>query len=379
MDNSSFIQDLGRSFIISALLPASVFIFFVIFVLLGGFQLPVTIADDKLFGPVLISIIVFTILSGWLGYALYSSTTSIFQLYEGYSLPRPLKNILLRQQKYLHQKRSESIKSWEETLKQKEKSDASIIGDLRQSAYDELQSMVRRSPIDENYLLPTELGNVLRASELYSNERYGIEGLVIWPRLFRVFPQNFISQMEEQNNQMVFLLNSSFLAGLTSILCIVIWLFRFSCSSNGKYNICNWIGYREASFREYVSLLPMSDYLIIGIVLIILSYIFYRASVTAAMKFAFYVQTGFDLYRFELLRQLNLPLPKDFEDEHTLWVKVSELFVAGHRLMPDYLTFNYSFRDELINESEKRDSTKKIGYGIFFIHGSGRRKRSVNY
>lgn len=58
-----------------------------------------------------------------------------------------------------------------------------------QSEYARLDAERGRLPVDESHLMPTLLGNVLRAMEEYPQVRYGLAAGVCWPRLWLLLPQ----------------------------------------------------------------------------------------------------------------------------------------------------------------------------------------------
>ena len=53
-----------------------------------------------------------------------------------------------------------------------------------------------------DHLLPTALGNVLRAMEERAGPRYGIESIGIWRRLYPVLPKNHAQTLEDEVTQL---------------------------------------------------------------------------------------------------------------------------------------------------------------------------------
>src|SRR5437660_2707708 len=46
-------------------------------------------------------------------------------------------------------------------------------------------------PPERQDIMPMQLGNVLKAAELYPLKRYGLDAVLLWPRLEEVFPERF--------------------------------------------------------------------------------------------------------------------------------------------------------------------------------------------
>ena len=83
MNGSSFFKEIGRSFIVSSLLPASTFLIFV-GIIFRGF-LPSHLSEILLSGEnTLLGVAIAGMLALWLAYLLYSGKDSIFKLFEGY-------------------------------------------------------------------------------------------------------------------------------------------------------------------------------------------------------------------------------------------------------------------------------------------------------
>ena len=309
--------------------------------LLLGIDKPGSLAIGSLF--------ILFITTTWIAFGLYSSTNWTVQLYEGYKFPGFLSEILKFCLRHLWHRKKVDI--YEARRADFENPEAAKIDDLeivRELALDEIQNLEGYAPIDADNLLPTRLGNVLRASEYYADERYKLNSLIMFPKLLHVFPAHFVNELEDKNNRFIFLLHSSLLAYIigvvASLLGILNKIFFPLCSRPSK-----WIDnpFCENGFiSRGFSVLSASEYITVGLFFAVVGYILYRISVAAAREFALHIRAGFDLYRFDLLRQFNHRLPTTLNDEKRIWEKLSEYFVAGNRLRFAEITLNYQYYEK---------------------------------
>lgn len=133
-------------------------------------------------------------------------------------------------------------------------------------------------------LLPTALGNALRAAEDVPYQRYRLDGVVIWPRLYPLLSQNMIGILADRRNQLD--LAARFCA--IFLLCAIISLFFLS--SHG------W-------------------WLLVPAFMLLLARLSYSGAVAAAVAYGESVQTAFDLYRFDLHKAMRIPAPPNLQAE----------------------------------------------------------------
>jgi hypothetical protein len=69
--------------------------------------------------------------------------------------------------------------------------------------------LFRYYPTERAEIMPTQLGNVLKASEMYAGERYNLDAVLIWSRLLPALPKEFVE---------------SFSNGNTLGLCTAVWI-----------------------------------------------------------------------------------------------------------------------------------------------------------
>ena len=133
-------------------------------------------------------------------------------------------------------------------------------------------------------LLPTGLGNVLRAAELRAGERYGLDSLVTWPRLYPVLGEQVRALADDRRDQL----------DLSVRFCVV---------------------FAVATPVLLALLAPYGWWLAVPAGTFALAWLSYRAAIAAAAGYGEALETAFDLHRFDLLRALHLPLPDDLATE----------------------------------------------------------------
>ncbi len=169
---------------------------------------------------------------------------------------------------------------------------------------------------------------------------------------------------------MIFLLNSSlmsYIIGVVSFLVGSINIFFYSALGFLYLGAQLWgINNTASELRTLLRNIAIDrsiEYLFIGILMLALGYIFYSLVLPVADGFGTLVRTAYDLYRFDLLRQLNQEIPSNDEEEGILWHRLSQLFIAGRNYTVKPLQFSYSARNDLLDyiniEEYKKLQAKK--------------------
>lgn len=207
---------------------------------------------------------------------------SLVRVLEGYwnvpSLPW-LGTLLSRPGKWWHGRQRRQLK--EQTQTEKSRKDLTPADTARIAAAD---WQLRRYYPAPQRLLPTALGNALRAAEDVPYQRYGLDAIVIWPRLYPLLPQDMIGLLADRRNQLD--LAARFCA--VFLLCAIISLFF---------------------------LYPHGWWLLVPLFILLLARLSYRGAVAAAVAYGESVQSAFDLYRFELHKALRIPAPPNLHAE----------------------------------------------------------------
>ncbi len=341
--NDSFLKEIGRSYIVSSFLPSIFFVSIGYFLFQGLIPLGVVrqiiaSGDMSKYQWVVIFILVM-----WVAFYLYSANDVTVRLFEGYFIPKNFyekkedkkKQVLWEKKnlpRYTEWKKKQHAASVNDEQLTEEKIKSHFV--LFIKALVEIANVDIKKPLNISSQMPTRLGNVLRSSETYAFERYFIIDTAIWPRLLPVLPSEMTKHLEEKNNLFMFLLNSSFLAYILFLVSALSGVLGLLIDFPEKYF---YIGYEFISAWSYVGL---------SLIFLIFGYILYLVAVNAAEDFSMYIRTSFDLYRIDLLRQLNWEPPKKLEDERKLWLELSKHLIAGSLFQPKFASFKRKFSPE---------------------------------
>lgn len=159
----------------------------------------------------------------------------------------------------------------------------------------------------EEDLLPTRLGNILRAGEQYGRYRYGADAILVWPRLYHLLPAEFVSDVEEFRAQLEFL------------LVVSLWWIAFS-SATGI-----WLVIGGA---------PPALFLVTFTGGMVLAYAAYVSALPAAVEYAEQIRAGTDLYRLELLSQLRITAPENLRSEQLRCEALLDFIATGGTTRP---------------------------------------------
>jgi len=169
-------------------------------------------------------------------------------------------------------------------------------------------------PNREDLVLPTRFGNVIRCFERYSDVAYGMDAIVLWPRLVAKIETGFAPTIDEAKTSVDFMVNSSFLCALSGLaVCLIGLLARTPWS---LASVTHW-ACRSALF--------------VG-----LAIVFYAFAIGRAKAWGEQVKSAFDLYRFDLLKSLGYQQqPLTYFEEKALWHRISvQLLYADSREKP---------------------------------------------
>lgn len=157
--------------------------------------------------------------------------------------------------------------------------------------YLRLDAALMQAPADARYLMPTHLGNVLRAAELAPRDRYGLDGVILWPRLWLLLPEATRTELGEAREQ----LDAATERWLWSLL-LLAWT--------------PWAWWLPA-------------------LCLVLALYAYRQALRAAEVYAALIVAACDLNRTALYQALRWPQPSNPAEEHKTGEKLTEYLWRG--------------------------------------------------
>ena len=166
------------------------------------------------------------------------------------------------------------------------------------TAMGHLRSYVGFAPAEIGPVMPTRLGNVLKAAESYpgDQERWQLDAAFWWPRLYLIIPNSVREQLDSARSSM------------DQMVVLTTLSAAFSLAS---------IGFGIAGIRP-------SIWLCCAIGAAILSRLVYLAAVSSAAVFGDLVRSCFDLFRSDLLRHVGWAVPSELSAERALWIALEQ-------------------------------------------------------
>lgn len=282
--------------------------------------LPKSITDllGSKFNPFGESGLLLALITVILGFTLTSLNTFIYKVFEGYILIWRLP--FLRTSEIKRSRRLKKIQqSIAKKVKRLEQGGLSRrverrIEDLRSTEKALLARYDLQFPPTEEEILPTKFGNILKAAETYPISRYRIDAVPMWPRLIQVMPLSYYAKVDEVSNQVSFLMNCTILTVSYAVMTLSLstyYLFQ---------QILSPVSSSSVEILAYLGLFVLAT---------IISIVFLRASELVVLEYGYLIRSSFDLFRRQLLRQLDIDPPLNLEEEQTMWERLSYFINIG--------------------------------------------------
>ncbi|MDO8206684.1 MAG: hypothetical protein Q7T38_02560 [Gallionella sp.] len=235
-----------------------------------------------------------------LGVLLLAANSPLVRFLEGYYLLRHT-FLLKRQQRKFNELGSDIADMEEKHEKELKNKEPSPEAELMY-----MKKLIQRRvyyPDKRGQVLPTEFGNVMRAFETYSTVMYGMDSIPLWPRLSAIIPEAYMEALNAARAKMDFTINMVYLAAV---------IFMVYCI-----------------FAALTETLPA---LWIAGLAILIMWGAYRMAIINAIQWGNLVKSSFDLYRYDLLKQMGLERPASWEQERDLWTAISPSFLYWYHL-----------------------------------------------
>ncbi|MET8986401.1 hypothetical protein ABZW49_13210 [Nonomuraea wenchangensis] len=151
-------------------------------------------------------------------------------------------------------------------------------------------------PSDPGQVMPTTLGNVLRNAELYPRYRYGLDAVLVWPRLFLLAPDRALAGVAAARADLELHLIVSFLS----------FLYALIAAAGGLLLGRPWWAF------PLLFTVPM-----------VVGWLSYRVAITSARTYGNQVKAVFDLHRLDLLDRCAAELTGSEEER---WHRLQEFW-----------------------------------------------------
>jgi hypothetical protein len=372
-----YLEKLGGNFMIAAFIPSLAFVT----ACMVAFSplLPLTLIDRirTSLSPLGENSLIILLIATVMGFTLTSLNTYIYKLFEGYIFPNFLSPFhkleraharKIRSQRDSLDRKVKRIESWKlqwenakmpKYQKQRFERIEKRIKQIKNKRDSLASEYDLKYPPFDNMILPTRLGNILRAAEVYSQDRYHVDAVALWPRMVWAIDKEFMGHVDTANDQCSFLLNSSLLSGIFAALAF--------CASFYEAGLF-YTQYLKIPPPHNIVLPPtiadfipsILSYVLLGLVTLGIAWFFYTASLINVSKYGNLIRSSYDLFRFNLLEKLHLGLPANNQKEKELWDKVSEFITIGERYGEQF--FEYPSHGD--DEAEIRTLLSKAGISV---------------
>lgn len=151
-------------------------------------------------------------------------------------------------------------------------------------------------PQDDADLQPTLFGNVLASAAEHPRFAYAMEGAIWWPRLSPLLPTYFQDMLGGVQAPMMAMLNLSVVFSALALLGPVV------------------LGLAGGDWTAALAVLASGA---------VLARLGYRGAVSQAVEFGSMLQVAFDLFRHEILKQMDVETPSDLQEEQALWRRLT--------------------------------------------------------
>lgn len=170
-------------------------------------------------------------------------------------------------------------------------------------------------PHDLGYVLPTQLGNVIRAFEQYPHAMYGADGIAIWPLLMNVISEEAKALVSRSRAYVDLLVN----------LCVMALALGVATFSLGLYEtVTGYVDCLPETNCMYAAMKSNVTYIVYGALLIAASRLIYHFAIRFSISWGGSVKAAFDTHLAKLAKELVFELPSDPVKRVDFWREVTQ-------------------------------------------------------
>lgn len=171
-----------------------------------------------------------------------------------------------------------------------------------QAHHDKIPPLHEQLPRRLERVKPTSLGNIFASAEEYPYERYGMDGVLYWPRLRLLVDEEYSTM----------LVNTKMILDLLLHLSLLALIFGVESSITILYG-----GNLDRTW------------LLIALGALCISYLFYRGAVQTAQSLCTIVELCYDFFRDRVLEKFGLSRPDTMDAEQALWLQLGQFLRRG--------------------------------------------------
>jgi hypothetical protein len=327
---TGYAEKLGSNFLVAAMIPSLALVTAVIIIFEPILQIAWKFQGEGSIYKIIGAGLLLAIPTIIIGFTLTALNTFILKIFEGYILLHHIpffkrtqvtKAKKLKAQKELIAKRIEVL----EARKKKTQRTQDLLEILKNKSYALTAEYDQTYPPSLEQVLPTQFGNILKASEAYSGSRYGMDGVTFWSRLIYVIPPSYQQAIDESRNELSFIVNLSVLSLVFALLCMVGIIY-------------NLIAPITLPVTPQVEPIYTYRYFVAGIFALFIAIFFHRAAIVMVGSFGVMIRSAYDLFRLQLLEQLRLEVPPNSKSEYYIWKNLGDFIVTGE--LSHYLKYD---------------------------------------
>ncbi|MCC5612577.1 hypothetical protein LC612_39260 [Nostoc sp. CHAB 5834] len=209
----------------------------------------------------------------------------VLRFLEGYwaKWMNPLRCWLIQRQKF---RLNRDEKRWQQLADKKNHLTAE-----EQEEYISIDWRLMQLPAQPHRLMPTRLGNLLRAAESRPLDKYGLDAVICWPRLWLVLPDGVKKELQEAR------------ADLNTASRFWLWSMMFLI-----WTIWAWWAVPASLLAAFFS---------------------YYWALDAAAIYCDLLESAFDLHRLDIYKSLRWPVPANPANERKLGMQLTEYLWRG--------------------------------------------------